>query len=42
MTKSAWTNLLTGMADDNANFDTLVDNLVNSVRTLGENLLPRE
>lgn len=41
MTKSAWTNLLTGMADDNANFDTLVDNLVNSLSALGENLLPR-
>ncbi|MDB2089451.1 hypothetical protein PM004_08885 [Clostridium paraputrificum] len=41
MTKSAWTNLLTGMADDNADFNKLVDNLVNSVGTLGENLLPR-
>ena len=41
MTKSAWTNLLTGMADDNANFDVLVDNLVNSMGALGENLLPR-
>lgn len=41
MTKSAWTNLLTGMADDNADFDKLVDNLVNSVGALGENLLPR-
>lgn len=41
MTKSAWNNLLTGMADDNADFDKLVDNLVNSVGTLGENLLPR-
>lgn len=41
MTKSAWTNLLTGMADDNANFDTLVGNLVNSLGALGENLLPR-
>lgn len=41
MTKSAWTNLLTGIADDSADFDKLVDNLVNSVGTLGENLLPR-
>lgn len=41
MTKSAWTNLLTGMADDSADFDKLVDNLINSVGTLGENLLPR-
>lgn len=41
MTKAAWSNLLTGMADDNANFDTLVSNLVSSVGTLAENLLPR-
>lgn len=41
MTKSAWTNLLTGMADDNANFDTLIDNLVNSVSAFGDNILPR-
>ncbi|NME64473.1 hypothetical protein HF846_07615 [Clostridium cadaveris] len=41
MTKSAWTNLLTGMADDNANFDLLVDNLVESAGSLGKNLLPR-
>ncbi|NFH61206.1 hypothetical protein FC962_04685 [Clostridium botulinum] len=41
MTKAAWTNLLTGMADDNADFDTLINNLVDSVSTLGQNLLPR-
>jgi phage-related protein len=41
MTKGAWTNLLTGMADDNADFDVLVQNLVNSLGSLGENLLPR-
>ncbi len=41
MTKAAWNNLLTGMADDNADFDTLVDNLVESLSALGENLLPR-
>lgn len=41
MTKSAWTNLLTGMADDNADFDVLVQNLVESLGSLGENLLPR-
>jgi hypothetical protein len=41
MTKSAWTNLLTGMADDNADFDVLVQNLVESLGALGENLLPR-
>lgn len=41
MTKSAWTNLLTGMSDDNADFDVLVQNLVNSLGSLGKNLLPR-
>ncbi|MGG7149686.1 hypothetical protein ACQPUR_03380 [Clostridium neonatale] len=41
MTKSAWSNMLTGMADDNADFDTLINNLVESVGALGENLLPR-
>ena len=41
MTKAAWQNMLTGMADDNADFDTLVDNLVESLSALGENLLPR-
>lgn len=41
MTKSAWTNLLTGMADDNADFDVLVQNLVESLGSLGKNLLPR-
>lgn len=41
MTKSAWSNLLVGMADDNANFDTLIDNLVTSVGAFGDNILPR-
>ena len=29
--KSAWENLVTGIADDNANFDVLVNNLVESI-----------
>ena len=29
--KSAWENLVTGIADDNANFEVLVDNLVTSI-----------
>lgn len=41
MTKAAWTNLLTGMADDNANFDTLINNLVDSASAFGDNILPR-
>ena len=39
--KSAWSNLLTGIADDNANFSDLVGNFVDSLVTVGENLLPR-
>lgn len=39
--KSAWQNLLTGIADDNADFNQLVNNFVNSAVTAGENLLPR-
>lgn len=41
MTKAAWNNMLTGMADDNADFDVLIDNLVESLGALGENLMPR-
>ena len=39
--KSAWSNLLTGVADDNADWGTLVNNFVDSVVTAGDNLLPR-
>lgn len=39
--KSAWQNMLTGIADDNANFDGLINNLVDSVTTAAANLLPR-
>lgn len=38
--KSAWQNLLAGMADENANFDQLVTNLVESVTTMLGNVLP--
>lgn len=41
MTKSAWKNLLTGMADDKSNFDTLIQNLVDSAGAFGANILPR-
>lgn len=41
MTKAAWANLLTGMADDNADFDKLIDNFVESAGAFGENILPR-
>ena len=39
--KSAWANLVTGLADDNADFDTLMSNFVDSVVTVGENIIPR-
>lgn len=39
--KSAWTNLVTGIADDNANFDSLISNFVESVMTMAGNILPR-
>ena len=39
--KAAWQNLLTGMADDNANFSGLIDNLVNSVVAVANNMIPR-
>lgn len=40
-TKAAWTNLVTGLADDNADFDTLVNNFVESASTAAGNILPR-
>lgn len=39
--KAAWTNLLTGIADDNADLDTLINNFVTSVETAASNILPR-
>ena len=39
--KAAWQNMLTGIADENADFDTLINNLVESVATFGENIIPR-
>lgn len=38
--KSAWQNLLTGLADGNANIGDLINNLVDSVITAGDNILP--
>lgn len=38
--KAAWQNFLTGLADENADFDALTDNLVNSVFTVVDNLVP--
>ena len=40
-TKSAWENLLTGVADDDADFEGLVNNFVDSLVVTGENIIPR-
>lgn len=39
--KGAWSNLLTGIADENADFKTLTSNFVNSLVSVGENIIPR-
>lgn len=39
--KSAWSNLLTGIADENSNFDGLINQFVDSVMTVMDNLMPR-
>lgn len=39
--KSAWQNLVTGLADDNADLDTLVNNFVESVSVAASNIIPR-
>lgn len=38
--KSAWENLLTGIADKNADLPALISNFVDSILTVGDNLLP--
>ena len=39
--QSAWKNLTTGIADENANIEQLVGNFVDSISTAGENIVPR-
>lgn len=39
--KAAWSNLVVGIADDTQDFDTLVNNFVESVVTAAGNILPR-
>lgn len=41
MMKAAWSNLITGIADDNADFDGLINNFVESAGIAADNLLPR-
>lgn len=38
--KSAWENLVTGLADENADLDTLINNFLESTVTVGENIVP--
>lgn len=39
--KGAWSNLLTGIADENADFETLTSNFVDSLVAVGANIIPR-
>ena len=39
--KAAWQNLLTGMADENADFDKLIQDFIGSLGTFLENMIPR-
>lgn len=39
--KGAWSNLLVGIADENADFKTLTSNFVDSLVAVGENIIPR-
>lgn len=39
--KAAWSNLITGMADENADLDTLIYNFASSVETAASNIVPR-
>ena len=40
MMKSAWTNLVAGLADENADLEALTDNFITSVETAANNILP--
>lgn len=39
--KAAWQNLLVGLADPEADLDSLIDDFFDSVVTVGENLMPK-
>ena len=41
MMQASWANLMTGLADDNADFEGLIGEFVDSVVTLAGNLIPR-
>ena len=39
--KASWTNVITGIADENADFEGQIDSFVDSASTFADNLLPR-
>lgn len=39
--KASWTNLVTGMADSDADFDQLINNVITTADAFGKNILPR-
>lgn len=39
--KGAWSNLLTGMSDSEADMDSLINNLVDSAKIAADNILPK-
>lgn len=41
MVQSAWANLLTGLGDENADIDQLLNNLIDSITTAAKNIMPR-
>lgn len=41
MMQSAWSNLVAGIGNENANMTSLIDNFVESAATVGENIFPR-
>lgn len=41
MMQSAWSNLVAGIGNENANMTSLINNFVESAATVGENILPR-
>ena len=39
--KASWSNLVVGIADENANLDMLINNFIESTLSAGENIIPR-
>lgn len=40
MMKASWSNLVTGLADENANLGDLIDDFIESILTVADNILP--